>query len=113
MTLKDLLAAVYQQPESLVFDQVIATIDSEFYFTPTAFANGSLKNSADQNQGSCKVFSFASKSGLSEPHTLTLFAEHYRDVLANPDGDNHQNIREFMHQGWKAVSFQKIALKKK
>ncbi len=112
MTLNDLLAAVYQQPETLMFDDVLKTIDAEFEFTPSAFVNGALQNGADENQGSCKVLSFAFKAGLNDVNTLTLFAEHYRDVLANPHGDNHQNIRQFMRKGWKGISFQLSPLKK-
>lgn len=113
MTLKELLAAVYEAPETLVFQDVLAAIESEFEFTPSAFSNGSIVNSAEQNQGSCKVLSFAHKSNLSQPHTLALFAEHYRSVLADPTGTDHQNIRQFMATGWKGVSFAKVALVKK
>lgn len=113
MTLKEILAAVYESPETLEFQSVLSAIDSEFEFTPTAFSNGKIINSAMQNQGSCKVLSFANKSGLSQPHTLALFAEHYRNVLADPGGNDHQNIRQFMATGWKGVSFEKVALVKK
>jgi hypothetical protein len=113
MTLQELMAALYQHPETLIFAEVIETIDSEFDFTPSAFVNGELQNSETQNQGSCKVLCFAHKSGLAEGITLKLFAEHYRAVLADPEGDAHQNIRQFMSHGWKKVSFHKPPLKKK
>lgn len=113
MTLQDLMAALYGNPESLKFDEVLATIDSEFEFTPCAFTNGDLSNSVQENQGSCKVLSFAHKAGLAEGVALKLFAEHYRDVLENPEGNNHQNIRQFMKRGWMGVSFNGSPLKKK
>lgn len=113
MRVEDLLATLYQQPETLVFADVLATIEAEFDFTPTAFTNGNLSNAATENQGSCKVFSFAHQAGLSQANTLALFAEHYRDVLANPDGEAHQNIRQFMQHGWQQVSFASTPLVKK
>ncbi|MDX1341224.1 MAG: HopJ type III effector protein [Reinekea sp.] len=113
MTLKELMAAVYQHPESLMFADVISAIDSEFDFTPSAFVNGELHNTETENQGSCKVLCFAHKAGMSEGHTLALFGEHYRDVLADPNGTGHANIRQFMARGWMGVSFAKPPLKKK
>lgn len=113
MTLQELLGTLYQQPEKLNFEDVLKAIDAEFEFTPSAFANGDLHNSQTENQGSCKVFAFAHKAGLSEGHTLKLFAEHYRDVLADPDGSSHQNIRQFMQRVWMGVSFATPPLKKK
>jgi AraC-like DNA-binding protein len=113
MNLKDLLAAVYGNSQTLTFQQVLEAIDAEFDFTPSAFVNGQQQNNETENQGSCKVLSFASQAGLSEAHTLRLFAEHYRSVMANPDGNDHQNIRQFMQQGWKGVSFEKKALIKR
>ncbi|WP_320827676.1 HopJ type III effector protein [Reinekea sp.] len=112
-SLQQLLAAVYEQPESLVFDQVLNAINAEFDFSPTAFSNGELRNSAEQNQGSCQVLSFAHQAGLSQTHTLSLFAEHYRAVLADPGGSNHANIRQFIQRGWRGVSFAQTPLTKR
>lgn len=113
MTLQDLLAKVYQDPKALVFADVLATIETEFEYTPAAFTNGTLQNGPTENQSSCKVFAFAHQAGLSETHTLALFAEHYQTVLNEPDGISHQNIRSFMENGWKGISFQHTPLKKK
>lgn len=107
MTLKELLAAVHTNPESLVFDEVLQAIESEFEFTPSAFTNGKVHSQANENQGSCKVFAFAHQAGLSKGLTLALFAEHYAEVLQNINGTSHQNIRSFMKSGWKGVSFEK------
>jgi hypothetical protein len=113
MTLNDLLAAVYADSQTLEFTDVLAAIDAEFEFTPSAFVNGELQNGEHENQGSCKVLCFAHKAGLSEGHALRLFAEHYRDVKADPNGSSHQNIRQFMKHGWHKVSFEKKPLQKK
>ena len=101
-------------PESLQFKEIIAYIDKHYDFTPTAFKNGNTMNEAGQNNGSCKVFSFAKLQNLSEEQTLPLFAEFYReDVLKNPEGTDHQNIRNFMESGWGGIVFEGQALKKK
>src|SRR3546814_18418029 len=43
---------------------------------------------------------------LSEAETLACFGCFYReDVLKNPDGTDHQNIRNFMRCGWGGVAF--------
>jgi len=113
MTLNELLAVLYQTPEQLEFKQVIETIDAEFEYTASAFTNGTLHNAANENQGSCKVFAFAHQCGLSESNALALFAEHYRAVIADPEGTAHQNIRQFIAKGWKGISFQTKPLIKK
>lgn len=95
------------------FAAVLALIDSYFNFTPTAFSNGAQHNQADENNGSCKVFTFAHQYGLSKTQTLHCFAEHYQSVLADPQGEDHQNIRQFMQHGWDGVCFSDIALELK
>ncbi|KFC19194.1 HopJ type III effector protein [Chryseobacterium sp. FH1] len=96
------------------FKNVIAFLDEHYDFTPTKFTNGNTVNEADQNNGSCKVFSFSKLNALSKEETLALFGDFYRtDVLQNPDGDDHQNIRNFMTFGWDGISFDGEALKRK
>ncbi len=96
------------------FKDVIAFIDEHYDFTPTKFTNGNTVNEADQNNGSCKVFSFAKLSALSKEETLALFGDFYRtDVLQNPDGNDHQNIRNFIEFGWEGISFEGEALKRR
>lgn len=94
----------------LIFTDVIAYIESAYNHTPTAFWNGEIHNEATQNQGSAKVLQFALIKSLSEEDTLQLFAEHYRAVLDNPNGNDHQNIRAFMLHGWEGVRFEGTAL---
>jgi len=95
------------------FADVIAFIEDSYVHTPTAFRNGQATNAADQNQGSAKVFAFASLSNLSKEQTLSLFAEHYDAVLETPEGTDHQNIRQFREHGWDGITFEGKALQPK
>ena len=95
------------------FSDVIAHIDTYYNHTPTAFKNGQQHNAATENQGSAKVFSFARILGLSQEETLSLFAEHYASVLATPEATDHQNIRQFMQNGWDGIQFEGEALSDK
>lgn len=100
--------------EEIQFKDVIAFIDEHYDFTPTKFTNGNTVNEVNQNNGSCKVFSFAELNSLSQQETLNLFGEFYReDVLKNPTGTDHQNIRNFIEFGWDGVSFEGKALTRK
>ncbi|SHH60057.1 HopJ type III effector protein [Chryseobacterium oranimense] len=109
-----LLEQLKNNPEAIQFKEVISYIDEHFDFTPTSFKNGDTVNEAGQNNGSCKVFSFAKLQGLPKEQTLPLFGEFYReDVLKNPDGADHQNIRNFMKYGWDGISFEGEALQQK
>ena len=100
--------------ENIQFNDVIAYIDQHFNFAPTRFTNGKLVNEANQNDGSCKIFSFAKLNKLSKEETLALFGDYYRkDVLENPDAEDHQNIRNFMKYGWEGISFEGAALSSK
>ena len=92
------------------FADVIAYIESRYMHTPTAFKNGQQNNAATENQGSAKVFSFAQLNGLDQTQTLSLFAEHYASVLATPEATDHQNIRQFMLNGWDGIAFEGEAL---
>ncbi|MEC5145713.1 HopJ type III effector protein [Chitinophaga sp. 212800010-3] len=98
---------------TITFKEVIAFIESKYHHQPTAFKNGDAYNEATQNQGSAKVFSFAQLNNLSKEDTLYLFAEHYQSVLHHPDGEDHQNIRQFMTHGWPGVVFEGTALQAK
>ncbi|NML71176.1 HopJ type III effector protein [Chryseobacterium sp. RP-3-3] len=109
-----LLEQLKNNPETIQFKEVIAYIDEHYDFTPTEFKNGNTVNEAGQNNGSCKVFSFAKLQELAKEQVLPLFGEFYReDVLKNPEGTDHQNIRNFMEYGWDGVSFEGEALKEK
>ena len=109
-----ILEQLKSTPETINFKEVIAFIDENYAFTPTKFTNGNTVNEANQNNGSCKVFSFAKLNDLSKDETLALFGDFYRtDVLQNLNGEDHQNIRNFMQFGWERISFEGEALEKK
>ena len=111
MKLSDFIDKLKTRPRKIEFAETMEVIEANYKFTETAFSNGEVKNEAGVNSGSCKVFSFAQKHQLSEEETLALFGIYYRaDVLAYPDGDDHQNIRQFMKTGWAGISFEGDAL---
>jgi HopJ type III effector protein len=111
MSLSAFLQKLNATPETVSFDHCIEVIDENYTFKETVFINGETKNEAGQNNGSCKIFSFGHLNNLTEEQTLQCFGDYYRkDVLGNPDGDNHQNIRNFIQQGWVGVSFEGDAL---
>lgn len=100
-------------PETINFNDVIVFIDENYKFKPVKFVNGTIVNEANQNNGSCKIFSFAKINNLSEKETLALFGDFYRnDVLLNPEGEDHQNIRNFIKYGWNGILFTEDALEK-
>ena len=114
MTIKIFLEKLKQTPEALTFAETIATVDSNYEFTPTAFQNGTQHNGAGENSGSCKVFAFAKIQKLTQAETLACFGGYYFDeVLSDPEGTNHQNIRNFMKFGWDGIQFEGEALKAK
>jgi hypothetical protein len=102
------------KPSEVMFEQTMQVIDEHFEFTPVSFENGETVNQAGQNNGSCKIFAFAQIKGLDESSTLACFGQYYRDdVLKNPDGSDHANIRNFIQHGWAGVRFEGDALKAK
>ncbi|UOE52784.1 HopJ type III effector protein [Mucilaginibacter sp. SMC90] len=92
------------------FNEVIEFIAVYYQHQPTAFKNGDVYNETTQNQGSARVFAFAQINNLIEADTLCLFAEHYKAVVATPNGSDHQNIRQFMAHGWEGIEFEGEAL---
>jgi hypothetical protein len=109
--MKQFLQTLATSPDSIAFSETIAVIDTNYDFTPVAFKNGELQNEAGQNNGSCKLFSFAKLHNLTQQQTLACFGAYYRDdVLKNPQAADHQNIRNFIKFGWDGVVFQGNAL---
>lgn len=114
MNLQTFLNTLNNQPENLQFADTMAVIEALYDFAPTSFKNGNVDNGAGQNNGSCKLFAFAKLQGLNEQQTLNCFGAYYRDdVLKNPEGTDHQNIRNFMQTGWAGVEFAGQALTEK
>lgn len=97
------------------FNETIAVITEHYQYQPTECSNGlgetALVNLAGTNEGSCKIFAFALIHQLSQQQTLNLFGDYYRvDVLNDPDGAGHQNIRHFMRDSWQGLDFKGTAL---
>lgn len=88
-----------------IFEANISAIYDMFNITPVAFTNGSVKNKAGENTASAAIFAYAIEMELSKDKTLALFGEHYQNVLDNPKGTNHANIRSFMVNGFDGINF--------
>lgn len=111
MTITSFIEKIKNQPNEISFQETMAVIDSNYEFVPTAFQNGTQLNEANQNNGSCKLFAFAQLHNLSQLETLSCFgAFYFDDVLKNPTGTDHQNIRNFMITGWNGIQFEKRPL---
>lgn len=112
--MENFLNKIKVNQELITFQETIEVIESNYNFTPTTFKNGNQINNAGENNGSCKIFAFAKIHQLEKDQTLALFGSYYfDDVLKNPDGNDHQNIRNFMNFGWDGISFGGDALELK
>ncbi|MFK0572470.1 HopJ type III effector protein [Endozoicomonas sp.] len=115
MILSELLEQIRFQPGLVEFEAVMSVIADYYHYTPTRFVNGRGAlcqiNEASNNEGSCKIFAFARIHDLSPKETLACFGRFYREeVLLEPDGSSHGNIRAFMVSGWDCLSFDEPAL---
>lgn len=114
MTIEAFKNKLKNTPNTIAFSDTIGVIEQHYEFTPTSFLNGSVQNDAGQNSGSCKVFAFAEKQNLSKEETLACFGQFYFDeVLNDPHGEGHQNIRNFMKTGFEGLQFSTNALKER
>ena len=77
MNLESFSQKIKQTPKDIAFTETITVIEENYTFTPTAFQNGLLHNSAGENSGSCKVFAFAQLHHLSQEETLSCFGAYY------------------------------------
>lgn len=117
-TLTVFLDKLKHNPGNITFDETMEIIAEHYEYTPTTFSNGLgqdiVINEAGSNEGSCKLFAFAQKHDIDADSTLALFGDYYRkDVLENPDGTDHANIRNFIKYGWDGIRFDSIALSPK
>ena len=87
------------------FADTLAFIAAGYDYQPQAFNNGGVQNAAGQNEGSCKTLGLALLEGLSDEEALLAFGEHYRSVLATPEGSDHGNIRALIAHGLAGVKF--------
>ena len=112
--LDEFLKQITSTPEIIEFDDVISIIGKNYHYTPSRFANGAdgeiITNAAGENEGSCKIFYFAQLHNLNKEQTLNCFGRYYReDVLKNPEGSDHANIRTFIKFGWQQIKFDDAA----
>lgn len=111
MTVADFINQLDLNAEQVSFEQVMQIISENYSYLPATFNNGDLLNEAGTNEGSCKIFYFAKLNKLTEQQTLACFGRFYReDVVNNPQGNDHGNIRNFMQSGWSKVEFNSVAL---
>ncbi|TKJ70022.1 HopJ type III effector protein [Pseudomonas sp. CFBP13508] len=87
------------------FADTLAFIAAGYDYQPQTFNNGGVENAAGQNEGSCKTLGLALLEGLSNEEALLAFGEHYRSVLATPEGSDHGNIRALIKHGLAGVKF--------
>ena len=118
LSLQTLLQALAKSPATIDFNDVISAINEHYDYTPTPFTNGigehKIVNEAGKNEGSCRIFYFAKLHNLDKEQTLACFGKYYRDdVLKNPLGSDHTNIRKFMEYGWMGICFDGVALRAK
>lgn len=112
MTLSAFLNKLNETPQLISFQNTIAVIDNYYSFSETTFKNGETNNPSGTNSGSCKLFAFAKINNLSQEATLACFGDYYRlDVLENPTGTDHANIRNFIKFGWDGIEFEQPALR--
>ena len=114
MNLQNFKSKLQNTPSEIEFSETMSVIEDNYNFTPTTFTNGDLKNELGQNSGSCKLFAFVIDRKLTKEETLACFGQYYFDeVLKDPNGSGHQNIRNFMKTGFEGLVFEGVALLKK
>lgn len=96
--------------DTFAFAETLAFIASNYSYQQSAFNNGGVENAAGQNEGSCKTLGLALLEQFSNNEALRCFGEHYRSVLATPEGSDHANIRALIEQGLTAVTFAQLPL---
>lgn len=115
MTLEQLIYMLTNDSNNVEFNDVMTVINDHYDYHATEFTNGltgsAVINEAGTNEGSCKIFAFAKLNQLSEQQALACFGDYYRlDVLEYPENDDHQNIRNFIKDGWAGIMFEGEAL---
>ena len=114
MTILEFKTKLKENPNNVAFAETVEVIEAHYDFTPTSFVNGDLNNAAGENSGSCKVFAFAKIQSLTKEEALACFgAFYFEEVLNDPTGTGHQNIRNFMNTGFDGLTINGIALVEK
>jgi hypothetical protein len=112
MTDLNILRASLKSGEHM-FADTLAFVAERYDYQPQAFSNGPVENAAGQNEGSCKTLGLALLEGLSDDEALLAFGEHYRSVMATPEGSDHGNIRALIAHGLAGVKFSAQPLTRK
>lgn len=107
---QELLAQL--QAGTAKFSDVLAYIEARYQHTPTAFQNGAQYNAATENQGSAK-FSLCQVTRFRPSTNFKFICRTLRICISYPRGTDHQNIRQFMQNGWDGVKFEGQALTEK
>jgi len=111
MKLDTFLKKLNDDPTSVTLDDTLAAVAESYVFTPVAFTNGGVRYQAGQNIRSCQLLAFAMLHKLTKEQTLNCFGGYYReDVLKNPQGTDHEPIRNFINHGWDGVKFETTPL---
>lgn len=114
MTIDDFKYKLRTTPKAIQFSDTMRVVEANYNFTPTAFKNGTLENKNDENLGSCKLLAFAKLQKFTKEETLVCFGQFYfEDVLKNPNGEGHQNIRNFIKTGFEGLDFEENPLSEK
>ena len=104
--LKQLVVLVMTDHETITCPMVMDVVEKSYRVRSVPFSVGDVSSAAGENMGSAKILSLGQMLSLSKEVTLWLFGDYYReDVLKNPEGTDHANIRAFMKVGWSGVSF--------
>ena len=96
-----------------LFADTLAFIAAHYDYLPQALNKGGFENAAGQNDGSCKTLGLGLLDGLCDQEALLAFGEHYRSVLATPEGTDHSNIRALIAHGLAGVKFDAQPLTRK
>lgn len=96
-------ANIEMNSDNVKFAEVMDLIDAHYEVGLIDFKNGEIVNKQGENEGSAKLLSYAALSDLDKDTTLQLWGEYYREVVADPDGLSHPNIRNFMKYGWEGT----------
>lgn len=96
-----------------LFADTLAFVAEHYDYQPSGFDNAGLVSGRGQNEGSCKTLGLAQLEHFSKEETLLAFGEHYRSVLATPEGSDHGNIRALMANDVASVVFERAPLSPK
>ncbi len=89
--------------------QAVTGIDHNTVFGFSIPALGMVSHPG-QNIKTLTILAFAKYAGLTILQTLPLFGEAYEEVLAQPGGDNHKNIRALMQLNSERYGLEEVVI---